>query len=98
MNANIVHREKIKKYKICYEAWRIVCMKDNVSLIGVLEEENEWNHNEAIHEEVVAENILGKIADKQMQREKDFFSRPEKKYHLQRNFWPQQKPRPEMLE
>ena len=46
-------------------------MKDNVCPIGVLEEENEWNHSEVTHEGVVAEHILGEIADKQMQREKD---------------------------
>lgn len=41
-------------------------MKDSVCPIGVLEEESEWNHSEVTHEEVVAENVWGEIADKQM--------------------------------
>jgi len=32
-----------------------------------------------------------------MQREKDLIVDPKREY-LQRNFWPQQKPRPEMVE
>ena len=72
-------------------------MKDNVGPIGVLEEKSEWSYSEVINEGVVAENIWGEIADDQMQREKDLIVDPKRDY-LQRNFWPQQKPRLEMVE
>ena len=88
---------KIKNCESSYEIWRIDCMKDNVCPIGVLGEKSEWSHSEVTNEGVVAENIWGEIADDQMQREKDLIADPKRDY-LQRNFWPQRKPRPEMVE